>query len=244
MNLLVSDYDGTLSTNKYDMKINCEYLNNFINSGNKFVLSSGRPLISIKRQIEMYNIPYSYIASSDGSYLFDKNDNLLLANHMSKKIIDEIDDLKKLDIYREIQYSRPRYNGTTVDNDEIGSIAFVIEKDNITDEFLYLYNKLKENNSNDYQFETYGYDKRYFYMVRPKGVNKSVPIRFLEKKLKIPKSKIYTIGDNNNDIEMIRDYNGFMIGDNEDVEKVALKKYNSVHELIKDINKKKVLKRW
>ncbi len=43
---------------------------------------------------------------------------------------------------------------------------------------------------------------------------------------------------------MIRDYNGYMIGNNKNLEKVALKKYNAVHELISDIERKKVLKRW
>ena len=48
---------------------------------------------------------------------------------------------------------------------------------------------------------------------------------------------------NFNDYEMIQDYNGFMIGDHDDLETVALKKYQAVHELVRDIESKKVLKR-
>ena len=43
---------------------------------------------------------------------------------------------------------------------------------------------------------------------------------------------------------MIRDYNGYVIGNNEEVIRHAVDRYDAVHELITDINKRKVLKRW
>ena len=244
MKLLVSDYDGTFATSDEDIKINCKLLKKFIKNGNHFLLSSGRPLNSLKRQVEMYEIPYTYLGVSDGNFLYNKEDKLIMENHMSSDILEKISDIKRLDIYEQIQYTYSKENSLEVKDDEkLGSIAFVIKKENITDDFLNQYKKLEEENK-EYQFDVYGFKSMFYYMIRPKGINKSSPIIHLEHELNIPKSKIFTIGDNINDIEMIRDYNGFMTGDNKQVEEYALKKYNAVHELIKDINKKKVLKRW
>ena len=47
-----------------------------------------------------------------------------------------------------------------------------------------------------------------------------------------------------NNSELIRDYNGFRIGCNKNIISESLQQYNAVHELIDDINNKKVLKRW
>ena len=54
---------------------------------------------------------------------------------------------------------------------------------------------------------------------------------------------LFTIGDGDNDLPMLHDYNGFMIGDNETLKKVTLKCYNEVYELIDDIEKQKVKRR-
>lgn len=244
MNLLVSDYDGTFATNEKDIQLNRKMIERFIKNGNKFLLSSGRSLKSLKEQVIMYKIPYNYLGVSDGNFMYDEKDNLIMQNYMSSDIISEIEELLQLGIYIQIQYTYSRENSLSMkDDEELGSIAFVIERDKITEEFLELYRRVEKENPK-YQYDVYSYKDIFYYMIRPKGINKSSPIIHLEHTLHIPKSKIYTIGDNINDIEMIRDYNGFMIGDNGSVRKEALRKYNAVHELINDINNNKVLKRW
>lgn len=80
-------------------------------------------------------------------------------------------------------------------------------------------------------------------MVKCKGLSKSSPINFLRNKLSIPRDEIYTIGDNLNDLEMISDFNGFAISDNETLQKISLGKYDSVHGLAEDILNRKVKRR-
>ena len=243
MGLLVSDYDGTFTAREEDIRLNCRALEKYIKNGNYFVLSSGRPLDSLLEQVRRYNIPYTHLGASDGNYLFDHQNNLLQANTMPNNILSELDELMELDIYKGIQYTYSRRNSYTFDpNEELGSIAFVIREENVNQEFLTKYHKLEESHP-EYRFDVYGYHGIYFYMVRPIGISKSTPIKFLSSYLSIPPKKIYTIGDNDNDFEMIRDYNGYMIGENESLKKVALRQYNAVHELINDINKRKVKKR-
>lgn len=244
MKLLVSDYDGTYRAKEEHIEINNKAIEKFIQKGNLFMLSSGRPLDSLKRQTEKNNIPYTHLGTSDGNFLFDKDGNMLMANIMKQDIIDKLDEIKSLNIYERIQYAYPEENTTYyADRKDIGSIAFVLNRGNITDRFLKLYDQLSKANP-DYRFEVYGYNSAYYYMIKPLGIDKSTPIRFLKKKLNLNKKKIFTIGDNINDIEMIRDYNGYMIGSNIILESVALGKYDAVYKLVDDINKKKVLKRW
>ncbi len=243
MSLLVSDYDGTFTARQEDIRLNCKALEKFIKNGNYFVLSSGRPLDSLLEQVRIHHIPYTHLGTSDGNYLFDNKNNLLQANTMSSDILSEIEELKELDIYKAIQYTYTTRNSYTLDpNEKLGSIGFVIKEENVNEEFLTRYNRLKEAHP-EYRFDIYGYHGLYFYMIRPIGISKTIPIHFLSKYLSIPPRKIFTIGDNDNDFEMIRDYNGYMIGDNESLKEVALRRYNAVHELINDINKRKVKKR-
>ena len=244
MKLLVSDYDGTFATSEEDIRINCDMLTKYISRGNMFVLSSGRSLASLKRKVETYNIPYNFLATCDGSFLFDKDGKLLMADTMEHDILDKLEDLKKIKIYDRIDYAYVEDYGRVYDPDKkIGCVTAVVEDKNLTKEFLDEFEKLKRENPN-YDYIVYGFNGITYYGVKPKGNNKSTPIKFLERKLKLSSSDIYTVGDNLNDVEMIRDYNGYAIGNNEEVIRNAVDRYGAVHELITDINKRKVLKRW
>jgi HAD superfamily hydrolase (TIGR01484 family) len=241
--IIVSDFDGTFYTGEKDIKINCEIIEKYIIDGNYFLLSSGRPYDSLMRQVEKYEIPHTHLATSDGTFLFNSSGNLLYSSEMEKGILDEISSILELANFERIEYSYPKYNSDFYDfRKKLGGIAFVIKEKNINDELRKRFENLKLNYSN-YRFDIYGYDGIFYFVIRNPKVSKSVPIEYLATDLGINKRKIFTIGDNDNDFEMIRDYNGFMIGDNKALEEVALKKYNAVYELILDVRRKKVLKR-
>ena len=244
MGLIVSDYDGTFSTNERDIKINCNLIEKYIMDGNYFLLSSGRPYDSLMRQVIKHNIPYTHIASSDGNFLFDSDGRILQINELSSNVLNIVNDFVDPKLYDSIQYAYPKFNSLSYNSsNSLGSIAFVIQGNNKLNEFIHNY-KIIQMEYPNYQYDIYSYRNIHYYMIRPLGISKSTSIEFLRHLLDIQKKKIYTIGDNNNDYEMIRDYNGFMIGDNQDLEKVALKKYDAVYELVSDIKRKKVLKRW
>ena len=176
MNMLVSDYDGTFSTTNEDIKLNCKVLEKYIARGNIFVLSSGRSFDSLKNQVYFHNIPYSYLATSDGNYLFDNKDNLIMKKTISHDIVDKLDKLKSIKVYDKIDYTYERmYCEIYVPELELGSIGVVLKNDKINQEFIDEYNRLKMENS-EYQFSIYGYHDTLFYMIRPLGVNKSTPI--------------------------------------------------------------------
>ena len=243
MKLLVSDYDGTFFNSIDNVKLNIEQIQKFISKGNKFVLSSGRSLVSLKRKVEEFNIPYNYLATCDGMYLFDEKDNMLMSTKMSKKILTKLEGINRLNCYERIDYSYERDYDSKILHDENFASVSIIVKDTISDKLLKEYNKIKEENPN-YDYIIYGYETYKYMLIKPKNTNKSTPIKFLERHLDLDRRNIYTVGDGSNDIEMIRDFNGYMIGNNRKLKKVALDNYESLHSLINDINKKRVKKRW
>lgn len=244
MELLVSDYDGTFYTNEKDIYINCQKVKEFIEKGNIFVLSSGRSYESLIGKVKEYSIPYNFLACADGSFLFDDEKRMHYAFTVSHDVVKLIDELKKCCKYKKIEYTNPLKYNTSYDEKQIlGSIALTIEKEDIDENFIKTFDFIKEKNPN-YQYDIYGYQNTYYYLIRPIGASKSSPIKYLENKYNIDRKDIYTIGDNTNDLKLILDYNGFRIGNNNDIIDSSLKEYNAVHELIDDINNKKVLKRW
>lgn len=244
MSILVSDYDGTLKTCERDMHLNCNRIRDYIEQGNTFVLSSGRSFVSLKKQIKENNIPYSYIATCDGNILFDKDDNLLMFKKLSPFMVEEAEKIRNIGVHSGFKYTYLYdYEDEYDEERPIASISILVQRDDITDELNQTFKKMQEEHP-DIDFFVYSYKHESYYMIKPKSITKATPISFLQRQLNADKKEIYTIGDNLNDFEMIRDYNGFMVGYNKDVEQVALKRYDAVYELVDDITHKKVLKRW
>ena len=243
MKLLVSDYDGTLDNNYHNLLLNIEAIKEFMNNGNKFVLSSGRDFRKLKMVTDKYNIPYDYLSTCDGTYLFDSNDDLVYRHMINRSILNKTSKLQKLDGIDYIEYSYPRsHSRDLIKGENLGGITFVIEKENIPRNVLNEFNRLKKENHKDYEFFIYNTFKN-FLVIRVKGISKSTPVSYLRKKLDIDYDNIYTIGNDLNDFPMIRDYNGYIVGNRVELENIALNRYNAVYELVNDIEKQKVKRR-
>lgn len=244
MSLLVSDYDGTYRTSVEDIEINNLLVRDYIKRGNYFVLSSGRPLDSLMGQVERYNIPYTHLGTSDGSFLFDKDGRLIKSYPVSHDLVKKLDeiDIDDLEVEKEYYYAKGKSLEYIPEDDTLASVSYITRFGIDDEEFGEIFEGLKKSLS-DYNLIVYRYGEAKYYLIRPKNVSKSSIITPLQDMFKIPSSEIFTIGDNFNDFEMVKDYNGFMIGNQEDLERVALRKYHAVHELLTDINSKKVLKR-
>lgn len=228
MNLLVSDYDQTLSMDDITFRINLLKLKEFRKKGNIFMLSTGREYSNIKSEIKKWNIPCDYISCGDGVALYDSDGKPLIHYPLNKNDLDYSNYLKL------------KYNSKI----EITDINSGV--DNLPDHRII---QIKDINYKNIILEIEEYFKQYLqysdYTIKynlicliPKGVNKSTTIKFLEDKLNLSKSTIFTIGDHDNDYEMIRDYNGFsMVWGTKKAKNYALKQYFTVTQLISDIEK-------
>lgn len=86
--ILASDYDGTLFYTVEGLRINVEAVKEFIKQGNIFILNTGRPYSSIKKEIDEHNIEYDYLSCTDGSLLLDKDGNVCFSFGICQSNID------------------------------------------------------------------------------------------------------------------------------------------------------------
>lgn len=238
MKLFVTDFDGTLFIDEMNLKINKKRLLELHNLGFIIIISTGRSFNSIKNQVEKFNLYYDYLHCADGSIIYDRDDKLINFYEMDHKIVKTLLSLKDKIIYDEIQISYPKnYENSYRENDKIAGINIVIKREFYSDDFVNEFMSLKEKFPN-YNFLNYDHGNYIYLCVKKNNVSKAMGIKFMENYLNIKKDDIYVIGDSDNDLEMIKNYNGVGIkGNNENINKYATKLYHHVYEYIDEIKK-------
>ena len=232
MKLLVSDYDCTLFRNCIQIRANIEAIKKFRSGGNKFVIATGRSFMHIKSTIYSYKIPYDYLICNDGSTVFDKNDNLLSVEYLENYEIKDIEYylqilknsgfIDKITYYNEYTNVFPTYSS-------IIEIAANFKKNKSCTFYV------KEIEDLFHSIGVYYFGNE-LYIKKPK--NKSMAIKEIERIENVEPKNIFTVGDDFNDFEMIRDYNGYnMPFSHPSLRKVSNGTVTSVKQLIKKINK-------
>lgn len=239
MKLFVTDYDGTLLIDEINLAINRKKLLELHNLGFIIVISTGRSFQSIKKQVLKYQLYYDYLHCADGSIIYNKNDELIKFYAMEHDIVKDILILKKKINLEEIQVSLPEsYQDTYHKNDKIAGINLVIKPEFINNDFIQEFMNLKEKYPH-YNFLYYDHGNYIYLCVKKEHVNKAMGIKFMQEYLQIEKQDIYVIGDSDNDLEMIKEFNGVGIkGNNSNINKYSKKTYHQVYEYIDDIKKR------
>lgn len=204
--ILISDYDGTFYQNDRDIKKNIDKVNEFRTLDNLFVLATGRSYVDLKQKIDKYEIPYDYLILNHGALLLSKDLEIIKVFTLDKELVDSIlEYANNKDIYDVILISAFDKNVTDTSN-----IVKIMLK-------LYNYDKaLKVKNYIDDRYTNIrGYlvrdEEHYLVEIVSCKASKSLIIDKILDKEKIVKKNVYTIGDGINDIEMIRDYNGYRV---------------------------------
>ena len=168
--------------------------------------------------------------------MYDRDDKLIFISKMDKDDVKVSEFLKKqygqkINIYDIISDNSNIPEEKVI---QIFDINFIQISRDIT-KFL------DENLINS----TYSTNLNCIYL-KHKEASKSLTIQYLENEIGIEKRNIFTIGDHNNDYEMIRDYNGFtMLWGTKKAREYAIKSYLLMSGLILDIenNKEKFIKK-
>ena len=205
--ILISDYDGTFYQNDIDIKKNIDKVDEFRTLGNLFVLATGRSYVDLKQKIDKYKIPYEYLILNQGALLLSKDLEILKVFILDKELVDSV-----------LEYAN---NNKDICNVILISTFNKNVKDtsNIVKIMLKLYNYDNALEVKNYIDKSYTNIKSYFisednhYLVEIVSINasKSLMIEKILDKEKIVKKNVYTIGDSINDIDMIRDYNGYRV---------------------------------
>lgn len=226
--ILVSDYDRTLYLSEEGISKNIEAIKKFRNSGNIFVIATGRSYYDFRKVLTKYDLPYDYVILNHGSTILDKQDNIIYNQEIDNEILPDLWEvlrLKKIDKYFCCSGFESRLSW---DN----NLTKIHVKYNNFDDVNYVANLLDEYFSN---INYYCIMHSAIEIVSGK-VNKSFSIKILLEKLNLVNEKVYTIGDGYTDISMIRDYNGYcMVSSIKELKNIAIKEYNSVSDLIYDL---------
>lgn len=233
MNLIVCDIDDTILP-RGDLVLPQEIIdtvNKLLRKGDVICLASGRPFFGVEQYLDEFCDGKKYAITANGAATYDYSGNLISQKTMS------IDDLYYIhEKYGKINgvtvYGYDNENSILVFSDdkwtqhelEVNKISKVYdlrkvdmhgskillhkvmiaaekeinEKISLTDEELERFTPTRS---------TYNY-----YEILAKDATKLSQLDILVSYINIPKTNVYTFGDNNNDASMIKAYNGIALG--------------------------------
>lgn len=215
MNLLVTDFDGTLFDNNYENNIKfIEELNNTY-----FVIATGRNYPSLKEDLK---VKCDYYICNDGGYILDKDLNLLYRNYINKNTVETV-------------YSRILelgYNDYFLDNidefskeliDNVNKISVRIQNDNPDEDIKYLLEGLDD---------IYAYISTNWINILSVESKKSYGIDYLTNLNKY--NNIYVVGNDINDYDMLKKYNGYFIDNSNNTEFNTINNFLELKDIIKN----------
>ena len=236
MKLFVTDYDETLYISDEEIRENIKKIKKLQENDFLFVIATGRSFPSIKNQTKLFNIPYDYLITSDGSIIYDKDDNIVKMFDIDKDSVTLMKNFYGKLNYEEIQFSYKEgyQNIYDEDNTLLGiniCMSNRIYNEKLEKNFLKLKRKYPKYNFLAYRHTNYSY-----LCIKPRNVNKSYAINYLKDLYDIKKKEVYVIGDSSNDIEMIHDFKGAaMASAYPDVLKITKKRFKKVSDYIDSI---------
>lgn len=231
MKLLVSDYDGTIFDieNIKDTRKNIDAIRKFRDNGNLFTIATARTFQSIKNQTNKFKIPYDYLICSDGACVFDKNDKLIYSNSIDKELLIHIHlYLKDLPFIKKFEFL-DSFGNESENYDDIQQIYVEVYIKNTLD-ILKIKRKLAPLISIGILSICYFY----------KFSKKTDGIKIIRKIENLGNDDIYTIGNGNNDICMLKEYNGYRVPYS--YPKVIMQNFpkKSVYNLVKKIESENI----
>lgn len=256
--LLCTDLDETLLTTEKNISPeNFNAIEYFKSEGGYFTFVTGRVPQGAKVLLDRIQ-PNAPICAFNGAGIFDFEKNeLLWGLYLDKKALDILDFVAKkipetgfvvctdtrvcfpkrnyrTDLYMKIEHLTPDYTDYHNLDEPIKKVVFVAEADVISN----VRKLILENDFGD-EFDFIQSDA-YYYEILPKGASKGTGLHKLAELLHIAHEKTIAVGDNENDISMIKEARiGIAVGNALDVVKQAadiVTVTNNEHAIAKIIN--------
>lgn len=256
MNVLASDYDGTLKYKDEVTKEDIEAIRMWRNAGNVFGIVTGRSMESIQKEIMRYDIEVDFVIGNNGGVLYDQNFN---------EIKRELIDFHKAE--QMLAYLRKEHCISYVVNDGFHRAKVVLDasrEDKKYANFTSVYTEadmLKkqmiaqivasvDNEADTERIATYinqefqgyavGYRNVNCVDIIPYGISKATGLTYMVSYMSYDPTHVYTIGDSYNDIPMLTDFYGYaMIQSPLQVKQTAKAIVDSVGACIEQIIHKK-----
>lgn len=249
MKLFVSDYDMTIYIHeKIDNSV-FDAVKKWREAGNIFAIATGRNKFSIFEHIDRYNLEFDYVVANNGALVFNNKREMIYKDSIEDKVSYEVIRFLHENFSGTVEIANDDYIISVKSKDgndilpfrvdkkinisEIENIKDIIQINKMTPDIKYTEEVSDIINGKFQEVIAYGNIKTVD--IVKKTVNKSNGIGFLENILrnKINIEKIITAGDSNNDIEMIKKYDGYaQINAREHVKAVTNKYFNYISDII------------
>ena len=222
--ILISDYDGTIYQDDLTTKRNVESINEF-RKNNIFVVATGRSYEDFLSAVKKYDIRCDYYLLNYGTQVLDKDMNIIYELPLSYLEIDEIYNFFK-NKQCQIYYCNEKNNSLQRE----GKIYKMVLAYEDKEKMLRDYN----NFINKYQYNVFILKNHYSIEIVSLNMDKSKAIDFICQKENV--TDISVIGDSENDISMIKKYNGYcVLNAVDEVKGISSKMYESVSQLINEL---------
>ncbi len=225
MKILFSDFDNTLYVeDEKSFQNNIESIKKFINLGNIFGIITGRSYSDIKVLLNKYSIPYSYLICEDGAKIYNSTDYSINTINIDSKEVEKIIEILTDNNYK--YYLDDGYNITTNIND---CVKIYTTYDNYEDAKRVI--ELLREKTN-----TFSYLSRIHINITHKDANKKSALHKLIEIENLPLNDLYVIGDNVNDLEMLKSFSGAVVKNHSnDLNQLNKSEYNNVSDYIEEL---------
>ena len=230
--ILISDYDGTFYQNDIDIKKNIDKVNEFRTLGNLFVLATGRSYVDLKIMIDKYKIPYDYLILNHGALLLSKKLEILNVFTLDKELVGSVLEYanNNKDIYDVVLIDVFKKKVTDTSN-VVKIMLKLYSYDNALDVKKYI-DERYANIKCYYEKE----DNHYLVEIVSSKASKSLMIEKILVREELKKDNVFTIGDGVNDIDMIRNFNGYrVINSCKELDSITNRVIDNVSDLIEKI---------
>ena len=226
MKILASDFDDTIYflNDEERNKKNIEAIKKFVAHGNIFCIITGRNYTDLKKLLNENSIPYSYLICEDGAKIFNNMDfcidTTLLEENEIKEII-LILEKENCDYYLDDGYNKTEYYGDCVK---------IVVNCTDTEEKNRIVKMIKE------KMDIHIYASRFHVNIIHKTVNKENALKKLFNMENLNYSLLHVIGDNDNDYEMLKTFNGAVIKKHHKVlDELNLDEYDTLSDYIEEL---------
>jgi len=225
MKILASDFDNTIYLDDKEItRKNIETIKKFVSFGNMFCIITGRNYTDLKKILIEEDIPYTYLICEDGAKIFNNMDycldTILLEIEEVEKIVSVIKE-NHWDYYLDDGYNHTEYYGDCV--------KIVINCGNEKKQ-QQIIEKIKKI------VDVYVYASRTHINIIHKSVNKKNALKTLFNIEKLDYHYLYVVGDNDNDYEMLKEFNGaVMKNHHKKLDALEKNEYDSLKDYIEDL---------
>lgn len=252
--LMASDIDGTfLRGDSEEIQRNIEAVKKWREAGNIFVFATGRDWIGVEQSVKDYGLEYDLLIALNGAYICETNGSAIYKETIDNNIAKEIVEILEIESNGQVIIQ----NGidgcfiiSDIDNNDEGKKlserAKMIYK-HTPEEALErevvsvgcrvarkeMVKPICDQLNASYKEYVNACMNTVYVCVGPKGMDKSVGIHKVREHFGIEMDKVFAVGDDFNDIEMLDVFYGAAMETGiEEAKKVADTVVSSVHEFI------------